>query len=264
MELSFWKEVISEDEKTCKLTYVYTYSIKTNAEIPAVYEGYRVVQVEDEVWKKLMEAITLTIPAGIERVGTYSYSTPKLKKLCIDDLDWYLTAGGPHHNVSGYSLYELFLGDKVVHEVIYPRQVTKVMDWQFYGCSSLETVLLHDEITEIGTLAFSRTNLQSVVIPGSVKRLHGFAFKSCSKLERVEIGEGVEELESAFGFCPRLREVYLPASLHKLEFAFYNCSPDLTIHFPSRAAFDQIDMNDEDREDYLQFAVFDDEGGGEP
>ena len=50
---SFWKEVISEEEKTCCLTYVYDYSIKTTVQIPEEYEGYRVVKVDDEVWGKL-------------------------------------------------------------------------------------------------------------------------------------------------------------------------------------------------------------------
>lgn len=258
MELSFWKEVISEEEKTCRLTYVYTYTIGQTARIPQVYEGYRVVQVDDEVWKKLMAAKELILPSGLSQVGTYSTGTPKLQTLHIDDLHWYLTAGGPHHNISGFSIYDLLLNGAPVQDVVYPRDITQVMPWQFYGCATLERVELHDGITQIGTLAFSRTALQSVVIPGSVRRICSGAFRSCKSLERVEIREGVEQMDGCFSFCSRLREVFLPSTLLKMACDFSDCSPELVIHIPSRGAFDRIEFESEDTKKHiLAHAVFD-------
>jgi len=255
---SFWKEVISEEEKTCCLTYVYDYSIKTTVQIPEEYEGYRVVKVDDEVWGKLMKAEHLILPSGIERVGVYYPGNPEVETVQIDDLHWYLTAGGIHHNRALINYYDLLLNGQPVREVVYPQDLTTVMPWQFLGCASLESVVLHDGITEIGTLAFARTNLKRVVIPGSVKRIASEAFDCCDNLERLEIQEGVECLGGAFNFCDALKEVYLPSSICKVtDWEFTNCSSDLVIHIPNRAAFERIEFTRAKyKEEILQYAVF--------
>lgn len=63
-----------------------------------------------------------------------------------------------------------------------------IEEWAFYGCTSLQSIVIPNSVTEIGMRAFSGcTSLQSIVIPDSVTQIGESAFSRCSSLQSIEI-----------------------------------------------------------------------------
>lgn len=68
-----------------------------------------------------------------------------------------------------------------------PDSVTKI-SYAFSGCSSLQSIVIPDSVTEIGIRAFyGCTSLKSIVIPNSVTKIGDWAFKDCRSLQSVVI-----------------------------------------------------------------------------
>lgn len=128
----------------------------------------------------------------------------------------------------------------------------------FYMCNNIESVILGNNIVEIGRDAFDGCkSLHSIVIPNSVKTMGSHAFVGCESLESVQLSEnlksiewasfsscyslksiiipdGVEFLgETAFGYCKNLTEVKLPNNLKKIDWCvFQNCTSLTSIDIP--------------------------------
>ena len=128
----------------------------------------------------------------------------------------------------------------------------------FYKCNNVESVVLGNNIVEIGRNAFDGCkSLQSIVIPNSVVTMGSHVFCGCESLESVQLSEnlksiewacfsscynlksiiipdGVEFLgESAFGYCKNLTEVKLPSNLKKIDWCvFQNCTSLTSIDIP--------------------------------
>lgn len=128
----------------------------------------------------------------------------------------------------------------------------------FYMCNNIESVILGNNIVEIGRDAFDGCKaIRSIVIPNSVKTMGSHVFVGCESLESVQLSEnlksiewasfsscyslksiiipdGVEFLgETAFGYCKNLTEVKLPNNLKKIDWCvFQNCTSLTSIDIP--------------------------------
>lgn len=101
----------------------------------------------------------------------------------------------------------LFAGCK---NSIIPQSVTKIEDAAFEDIISLTSIIIPDNVVEIGVGAFAGTGLTNVIIPTGVKRINYYAFDNCSNLIRCDIPESVIEInQEAFSRCPNLKELYL-------------------------------------------------------
>lgn len=82
-----------------------------------------------------------------------------------------------------------------------------------------------DTVVTIGSNAFERTNIKSLIIPDCVTRIEPRAFNECTKLETVTIGNSVTVIaNSAFLGCSELKEINIPASVEDIgEMAFAEC-----------------------------------------
>ena len=142
----------------------------------------------------------------------------------------------------------------------------------FYGCSGLESVMISEGVTSIGTSAFyGCSGLESVTIPEGVTSIGGSAFKNCSGLKSVYYGgtldqwlaisfvsnpccngsdlyiqgnkitgdlvipEGVTSIgDSAFLGCTWLKSVTIPSSVKSIGTgAFWECSGLESVMIPS-------------------------------
>jgi hypothetical protein len=99
--------------------------------------------------------------------------------------------------------------------------------YQFSGCSALETIKLPSSLEEICASTFINTGLKEITIPANVKNIGRHAFYNCSQLESVVFEEN-SQLETicayAFSDCTSLKTITIPANVKEIEFnAFYNC-----------------------------------------
>ena len=98
-----------------------------------------------------------------------------------------------------------------------PNYVTEIGESAFYGCISLNEVVLPAD-SKLETLAHSLFMecevLSSIVIPASVRTIEQGAFFGCTALKTVDFAEGTTMIvKQAFQNCKSLEEVILPSSL---------------------------------------------------
>ena len=105
--------------------------------------------------------------------------------------------------------------------------VTTIGNSSFYGCSSLDTVVLPSSVTTLGSNAFyDCTGLTTVNIPAGVTEIGSSAFRGCTGLTSIDISAGLTTLgSSAFRECAGLTTVSLPSSVTSVgSYAFRDCS----------------------------------------
>lgn len=112
--------------------------------------------------------------------------------------------------------------------VVLPPNLTEIGAEAFFGCSSLQTVVLPN-ITEIDVGTFQKcSSLQSICLPATLKKIGDAAFCECSSLQSIDLPEDIAEIGcGAFFGCQSLKSINLPDSLAAIsERAFCGCNLD--------------------------------------
>lgn len=110
----------------------------------------------------------------------------------------------------------------------------------FEGCYELKTIKLPEGMTYIGDLAFSGSQIESLMIPDSVQFVGAGLCYGCSNLKEVRLPDSVtvladipitkEEKALTYGLgffreCNSLKRIELPEHLTEIgESAFFNCN----------------------------------------
>ncbi len=112
--------------------------------------------------------------------------------------------------------------------------VTCIGDSAFYGCASLDNLIISDgklDMTNVKAIAGGAfrgcRSLTSIYIPSDVTSIGDSAFYGCTALEAVTFGEN-SQLESiggaAFYNCDSLTSIEIPSSVTSIgDRAFYSC-----------------------------------------
>lgn len=100
-----------------------------------------------------------------------------------------------------------------------PKKLSTIEAYTFSSCSSLESIVIPDGVTAIGTWSeYENTyygssfsgckSLKEIVIPDSVTSIGSSAFSNCTSLESITIGRGVESLgDEWIASCRRLENI---------------------------------------------------------
>ena len=131
--------------------------------------------------------VSVTIGKGVTTIGGSAfYECKSLKNVHIADLSaWCKVDLNGSTSAPFYYGAALYLNNKRLTELVIPSGFTKVDDYLFCGCSSLESVTISDSVATIGKYAFWHCeNLTNVTIGNSVSKINDHAFR-CSSLESV-------------------------------------------------------------------------------
>ena len=165
-----------------------------------------------------------TIPSGVIRVGSYSFSgCQNIKEIIIPAT---CTSVG----------YGAFFECKKLHDVTLPNGMDKIDEDLFYGCESLENIEIPASVKSIGLNAFNDCKkLKSIKLPDGIQSIGKQAFFGCSSLKNVNIPDNIKEIpEQLFANCSSLTKVDLPYNLTKISTsAFANDSSLTTISIPT-------------------------------
>jgi hypothetical protein len=109
------------------------------------------------------------------------------------------------------------------------------------GTACSGTVNIDNNVTSIGTNAFSTLGIESVTIPSSVTSIAASAFENARNLETVNFGENsllTEIGAQAFADAQRLRSISIPLGVTRIErLTFFNTSVLASISIPSSVTF---------------------------
>lgn len=205
------------------------------------------------------KVVDLVIPEGVTSIGKYSFadlnsvhsvSLPKslteigssafadcygLEKVNISDISAWITINFGEYDANPV-LYakNLYLNGEPVKEAVFPEG-TKSVGRAFYGCKSLEKVVLPEGVTEIESSAFAYCSaLKEINIPKSLTLLGDSAFADCQALTSISLPDGLKTLgKGVFMNCVRLSDIKIPDSVTSIgEFAFSGCTSLTEITVP--------------------------------
>lgn len=129
-----------------------------------------------------------------------------------------------------------FWGCSTLESMILPATVTRIGMSAFRGCSSLRSIKIPRNVSVLQSRAFEGcTSLESVTIPMNMKKIFSYCFMGCSALSEIDIPEGVENIDvNAFTGCSSLESITLPRSLKRIsDQCFMNCTSLRAADIPS-------------------------------
>ena len=144
-------------------------------------------------------------------------------------------------DVIEYGQYE---ENTIIKCVKIPTTASRIEEFAFRGCISLETIEIPCGVIEIESYAFwGCTSLKSVIIQNGVKNIGEEVFKDCISLEHIILPASTEIGCGAFDSCTSLNSVKLPDEITTISTCMFSgCTsleyikiPDSVIEIEDRA-----------------------------
>lgn len=153
------------------------------------------------------------LPDTVEELDPAAICSARLDKVIVSSNNAALASDG----VAIYSAgFETLLCCPVrIADYAVAAECKTIADSAFKGMTSLTSIKLNAGLESIGSFAFFRTSLTTLVFPSTLKKIREKAFAS-SKLEAVEFKEGIEDIGSQAFASTKVSAVSLPASLKRL------------------------------------------------
>lgn len=238
--------VISESEKTCKIT---AYSGKSkNAVVPATLNGYTVTALEPYTFYK-DKALTVELPNTVSTLDATAFNALNSTVNYIsvaENSPYFASVDGALFSKDLKTLvcYPAGKSDKsysvpdgvntIAYEAFYnaqfvtvklPSSLKTIDRWAFEVCASLKEIKIPDGVTSIGASAFRNCRaLESVYMPDSVTDVDVAAFYNCEALKEIRLSENITSISSSmFSGCESLTEIELPKNITSIGTqAFYH------------------------------------------
>ena len=201
-----WNGETGEDEERYGAILAAYYGTDAEIEIPETVmltiDGEEVectvTQIGDYAFKNCSSITSVSIPATVTYVGYRAFSDcPNLTEIVVDgENPRYYSNDGVLFDGSYTSLVAYPAG-KTDTDFEVPADVKGMSDYAFSGNSYLETVTIPSgNITYIGGGLFQNcSSLQTVVLPDEVTHISSWAFSNCTSLAEITIPASVEQME---------------------------------------------------------------------
>ena len=188
-----------------------------------------VTRIGNRAFYRRGSLISITIPNSVTSIGDRAfYECTSLSSVTI---------GSGLISIGDDAFHELYNGQyNPLQSVTYFSVDSNVAVGLFSRCSNLSTVVIGENVTNIGDQAFFYcTNLSSITIPNSVTSIGNNAFRFCASLSTITIPNSVTSIGTmAFENCTYLSSVTIENGLINIEgAAFRGCTSLSTITIPN-------------------------------
>ena len=229
--------------------------------------------IESNAFSTCTRLKVVTIPSSVKtiKMGAF-YGCGNLEKVCITDLAAWCDISFEDKNANPLSNgCALYMGDKLVADLVLPAGVSTVRKYAFYNCEGITDVTLSKGVITIEEFAFfGIEDLKTVEVSSSVIAINNSSFAFCEGLESITVdkdntvfksidgnlylADGTKLLQYAIGKdetsftipssvtsiadyafanASNLREVSIPEGVVSIsDYAFYQCAELTGISIP--------------------------------
>ncbi|MBR3349453.1 MAG: leucine-rich repeat domain-containing protein, partial [Solobacterium sp.] len=123
-----------------------------------------------------------------------------------------------------------------VKRVIVPDYIYAINKYTFYGCTSLESVSIGKDLSQIGEYAFSGcTAMREISFTGNCYRIDDYAFSNCTALTGITLPDSCSSMGNyVFDNCTSLAGIHLPEGCYSVgDYAFHGCTALETVSLGS-------------------------------
>lgn len=101
-------------------------------------------------------------------------------------------------------------------------QCSDIDDYAFYNCSSIKKITMADDLTSIGSYAFSGVQMEELEFSSSLKYIGDYVFEGMSELEELIIPEGVEYIgKYAFKGLTNCKKIVIPSTVKAIDYGAF-------------------------------------------
>ena len=120
--------------------------------------------------------------------------------------------------------------------VIVPDYIYMIYQYTFYGCTSLESVSIGKDLSQIGKYAFSGcTAMREITFTGNCYSIDNYAFSDCTALTGITLPDSCYSIGNyVFDNCTSLAEIHLPDNCYSVgDYAFHDCTSLTSVSLPA-------------------------------
>ena len=217
----------------------------TNIEIPN-----NVTSIGERAFFYCDSLTSIVISSTVSSIGVDAFlACSKLKQIDVSlENKNYISIDGNLYTKDEITLIQYAIG-KQEKSFNVPNSVRSIGDYAFYGCNSLENIVISDSVTNIGENAFASCyNLEQIEVSSDNRNymsIDGNLYTKDGKT-LIQYAIGKQEIsfnipnsvtsigDSAFDWCTSLTSIVIPNSVTSIgERAFNNCNSLTSIVIPN-------------------------------
>lgn len=152
----------------------------------------------------------INIPSGITGFSDNIWAGTNIERVYITDMDAWCSMDCT--NSPMIKANRLILNGQDVTHVVFPKHLSKINNYTFFNISTLKSIVLHDNVNELGDRCFSQSAIEHIDIPEGITQIPSYCFYRCENLKDVILPSTITTLKDrSFTSCDTLRSITIKA-----------------------------------------------------
>ena len=249
-DIAAWCNINFASEKSNPLYYAEKLYLN-NKEVTDLVIPDGVEKISNYAFYNCTALKNIIIPASVKSIGTLSFNNcSELQSVDITDFSaWCKIDFASKESNPLYYAHRLYVNEKLKTDIEIPRNFSEIKQYSFINCESIKSIIIPDDITNVGKEAFfGCTGIEKVTINNvdswckiNFSDLYSNPLYYGKKLyindnlaSEIILSEGIAVINTyAFYNCENIKTIILPRGLKQIKAnAFYNCTGITDIFFP--------------------------------